>query len=104
MQPHPSGIRPAQPVSEAPRTASLLLRFLHRSAGATAILALLLLAPACDRDKKPSEPVNHDPGGADTMPAFRLPDVNPSSATFGRQVSPRDHLGRISAWYFGHAG
>ncbi len=34
---------------------------------------------------------------------FHLPDVNPNSATFGGEVSPRDHLGRVSAWYFGHA-
>jgi len=34
---------------------------------------------------------------------LRLPDVNPASATHGASVSPRDHLGRVSAWYFGHA-
>ena len=34
---------------------------------------------------------------------FSLEDVNPTSSTFGQNVSPRDHLGRASAWYFGHA-
>jgi hypothetical protein len=36
-------------------------------------------------------------------PDFLLPDVNPSSATTGTDVSPRDHLGGVSAWYFAHA-
>lgn len=40
---------------------------------------------------------------ADPVPDFALEDANPTSATFGREVSPRDQLGRASAWYFGHA-
>ena len=36
-------------------------------------------------------------------PDFSLSDVNPNSQTRDQQVSPRQHLGRISAWYFGHA-
>jgi hypothetical protein len=36
-------------------------------------------------------------------PDFSLADVNPNSATSGEQVSPRDYLGKVSAWYFGHA-
>ena len=34
---------------------------------------------------------------------FSLIDTNPTSPTAGREVSPRDHLGQVSAWYFGHA-
>ena len=34
---------------------------------------------------------------------FSLLDVNPTSSTAGTNVSPRDHLGEVSAWYFGHA-
>ena len=34
---------------------------------------------------------------------FSLPDVNPASATYGQDVSPRDYLGQVSAWYFGDA-
>ena len=34
---------------------------------------------------------------------FLLPDVNSTSATFNTDVSPRDHLGRVSAWYYGSA-
>lgn len=60
-------------------------------------LALLVLA-ACGKDSKPpSSP------GADPAPDFALADVNPNSATHARTVGPRQHLGRVSAWYFGHA-
>ncbi len=34
---------------------------------------------------------------------FSLPDANPTSATYGQNVSPSDYLGKVSAWYFGHA-
>ncbi len=34
---------------------------------------------------------------------FSLEDVNDSSMTFGEAISPRDYLGSISAWYFGHS-
>ena len=34
---------------------------------------------------------------------FSLPDVNPTSATYGQDVSPSDYVGKVSAWYFGHA-
>ncbi len=36
----------------------------------------------------------------DPMPSFSLTDVNPNSATSGESVSPRDRLGKFSAWYF----
>jgi hypothetical protein len=38
------------------------------------------------------------------MPDFALADVNPASPSYAQQVSPRDYLGKISAWYFGKAG
>lgn len=40
---------------------------------------------------------------SNAVPDFALTDVNPNSATSGRAVSPRDHLGAISGWYFGTA-
>ena len=40
---------------------------------------------------------------ADAVPAFSLIDLNPNSATYDQAVSPRDFLGGLSAWYFGHA-
>jgi hypothetical protein len=36
-------------------------------------------------------------------PDFSIQDVNPNSTTHGQNVSPRAQLGKISAWYFGHA-
>lgn len=36
------------------------------------------------------------------MPDFTLIDINPGSPTYEQDVSPRDQLGTISAWYFGH--
>lgn len=43
------------------------------------------------------------PAAPDPMTDFRLPDVNPASATSGAEVSVRDELGKVSAWYFGHS-
>lgn len=39
---------------------------------------------------------------APPQPDFRLPDVNPASATFGTKLSPRDDTGVRTAWYFLH--
>lgn len=36
-------------------------------------------------------------------PDFHLVDVNVNSARHGDLVSPRDYLGAVSGWYFGHA-
>lgn len=65
----------------------------------------------------PSDPVTTDKpdlgfvtpsdGGtmvSQAMPDFSLLDASPTSMTSGRRVSPRDHLGKISAWYFADAG
>ena len=35
------------------------------------------------------------------IPDFSLADLNPTSASAGLQVSPRDYLTGVSAWYFG---
>jgi hypothetical protein len=40
---------------------------------------------------------------AEIVPDFGLVDVNPTSSTYDQAVSPRDYLGQVSAWYFGHA-
>jgi hypothetical protein len=34
---------------------------------------------------------------------FSLLDVNTASATFNQHISPRDYLGQVTGWYFGHA-
>jgi len=40
---------------------------------------------------------------ADTLPDFSLTDVNANSSRYQKAVSPRDYLGQVTAWYFGHA-
>ena len=41
--------------------------------------------------------------GENALPDFSLVDVNSTSSTFNQSVSPRDYLGEVSAWYFGHS-
>lgn len=36
-------------------------------------------------------------------PDFSIPDQNPASPSHGRDVSPRDHLGHASGWFFMHS-
>ena len=38
-----------------------------------------------------------------TAPAFSLEDVNDTSHTHQETLSPRDYMGWISVWYFGHS-
>ena len=38
-----------------------------------------------------------------TVADFGLMDVNPTSDTFGTTVSPRDYIGTVSGYYFGHS-
>jgi hypothetical protein len=40
---------------------------------------------------------------AQTVPDFRLPDVNPNSPRFDADVSPRDYRLQVSGYYFGAA-
>jgi hypothetical protein len=54
--------------------------------------------------------IPNEPGSAeipnpsdDALPDFSLVDVNANSFSYQETVSPRDYLGQISAWYFGHA-
>jgi len=62
-------------------------------------LVLAVAFAACSKD---DDPVVPDPGPV-PVPDFALEDVNPTSATYGQAVSPRDQLEKVSAWYFGHA-
>ncbi len=59
-------------------------------------------------DSDTSEPSDPQAGDQpvlsdDAVPDFSVLDVNVESARYAEAVSPRDYLGRISAWYFGHA-
>lgn len=63
-------------------------------------LAIPLALVAC---KAPVDLPTFERLTANPAPDFSLEDVNGTSPTFAQQVSPRDHLDRISAWYFGHS-
>jgi hypothetical protein len=69
----------------------------------TRILLPVLCALALLSGCKDDDPVNGLGPGPGQVPDFSLADVNPTSATFDEAVSPRDHLEKVSAWYFGHA-
>ena len=38
-----------------------------------------------------------------TVADFGLVDVNSTSESFGETVSPRDYIGKVSGYYFGHS-
>jgi len=60
-----------------------------------AVAVVLLGFPACKDD-----PVTPPSG---LMQDFSLLDVNSNSFSHDANVSPRQFVGQISAWYFGHA-
>ena len=72
----------------------------HRIAisAASAALAAVLLT-ACTWNDGVTGPT----AGPAAVVDFGLLDVNPTSARSGEIVSPRDYLGAVSAWYFGHS-
>lgn len=74
-----------------------MMKAMKSLAGAIGTLGFVLaaLAGGCSDDE------SNGPSGL--VPDFSLPDVNPNSATFDSTISPRDYLGRVSAWYFGHS-
>ncbi len=41
--------------------------------------------------------------GDNALSDFSAPDVNADSPHFQKSVTPRDYLGKVSAWYFGHS-
>jgi predicted small lipoprotein YifL len=69
---------------------------LRRLAAAAALLAAL--AGCFGKKDSPTRPPADQ-----AAPDFSLVDQNPNSATAGKAVSPRQYLGKVSAWYFGHA-
>lgn len=55
-------------------------------------------------DAKPTLDAASDADATVAMvPDFALVDENAASTTYQKSVSPRDYLGQVSAWYFGHA-
>ena len=67
---------------------------------ALAAVVVLCAAAGCGKD----DPAPLRPMAVGTLaPDFTLTDVNPSSSSYNQPVSPRSQLGKVSAWYFGHA-
>lgn len=66
-------------------------------------LACLSLLIACSDDSPTKSTPPPPPPETQQVPNFSIQDVNPNSARSGEMVSPRDYLGSVSAWYFGHA-
>ncbi len=54
-------------------------------------------------DSAPDSADGGDGGVAAVVPDFSLVDENPASSLYKKKVSPRDYLGQVSAWYFGHS-
>ena len=55
--------------------------------------SMLLLLAACSSSSS----------GPQAAPEFLLVDLNTTSPSYNLDVSPRDHAGGTSAWYFGSA-
>jgi hypothetical protein len=70
-----------------------------------AFASLLLCAPllACGMTTDGGDGPMAVDGGSTPVADFSLTDVNPTSPRTGTPVSPRDYIGRVTAWYFGHA-
>ena len=76
------------------------MRRIVRPGVPTLLAAVLAVAVGCGED--PPSSVTGPTLGA-LASDFAVSDVNPNSARHGEAVSPRDYLGQVSAWYFGHA-
>jgi len=65
-------------------------------------IAAFLFVLGCGDDPVTPPPPTPLPGDQ-AVPDFSLADVNPNSTTHSQTISPRQHLGRVTAWYFGHS-
>ncbi|MBD3334825.1 MAG: hypothetical protein GF355_04865 [Candidatus Eisenbacteria bacterium] len=77
----------------------------HRT-GSRAALAAILVAgglwwAGCGSDSGTDSGGGVGPPVGEIPPEFALRDVNPNTATHDSLLSPGDHLGNISAWWFG---
>ena len=68
----------------------------HATSLAAAAVVCMLLLGCTSSDDTPTAAI-------DAVVDFALIDVNDTSLTSGLTVSPRDYLGQVSAWYFGHS-
>ena len=73
-------------------------RVLDRVATAVVLVTIGLGAWGCGGSGGPTQT-----NTGVVAPDFTLTDMNPASPTGGNPVSVRDLIGKVSAWYFGHA-
>lgn len=50
-----------------------------------------------------ADSIGEGESSVDLVPDFHLVDVNPNSATYNTEFSPRDLLGQTGALYFAHS-
>ncbi len=67
------------------------------------LVALLIACHGDDGDTGDASASSTGTTGDPLAPDFAIPDQNPASPSQGRDVSPRDHLGHASGWFFMHS-
>lgn len=68
-----------------------------------AFVALAVLPMGCSDDGSEKTILEPTTLPEDAAPDFAILDINPDSPRHDEMVSPRDYVGHISAYYFGHA-
>ena len=87
-----------------PATEITVFRRLQDMSGPMLVATALIVG--CPPGTVPNGNGNSNGSGgpsADALPDFALTDINPASPRFNESISPRDYLGEVSAWYFGHS-
>ena len=88
-----------EPLSDSPKSIG--------SGGSANLDAQVDTKPFVDAREAAADGAVDSPSKADAqatlVPNFALEDKNATSLSYQQKVSPRDYLGQVSAWYFGHA-
>jgi hypothetical protein len=78
------------------------MRFAYRLAF-LAIVGIIALPVGCSDDDSGKSILEPNTLPENAAPDFSILDINPDSPRYDEMVSPRDYVGQISAYYFGHA-
>ena len=68
-----------------------------------AVVGITFLLVGCSDGNSKKTILGPTPLPEDAAPDFSILDINPDSPRYDELVSPRDYVGHISAYYFGHA-
>jgi hypothetical protein len=82
---------PRSPISWSTEVAGFIMQCCTQVTGRLAMAAVLLASWGVRAR------------GQEAAPDFFLPDVNTTSPTYGRGVSPRNYLEQVSGSYFGYS-